>query len=357
MTDTDDLVARSVGEAAFFEQAAACAALGSPFTAALLEGLGVDVAAGGACFRLIRGRLDRAVGDAVALRVAGALHASALNSRDSALAAAFPTDKKPGDAKAAVAAALNAFRKDRAWYESFLTHAPQTNEVRRAIGLLPAFAAAGRGGEPLHLLELAASAGLLQQWDRFAYRARDWAWGQTTSEAPLIDTDWQGAAPVMPARIRIDARSACDLNPLDVRDAAQRLRLKSFVWADQRDRHQRLDKAIALAIAHGRPPDQADAGEWLAKKLDGPLPRGATIVYHSVAFQYFSPATRARVRGALDNAGTGADAQHRLIWLRMEHDNVFGQGDGFSIDQFSWPGRVHRRLCAIDPHGRWVRWE
>jgi hypothetical protein len=356
MTDTDDLVGRSVGEAAFFEQAAACAALGSPFTAVLLEGLGADIAAGGACYKLVRARLDRAVGDALALRVAGALHAGALSNRDNALVAAFPNDKKPGDARAAVAAALSAFQKDRAWYDAFLAHPPRTNEVRRAIGLLPAFAAAGQGGEPLHLLELGASAGLMQHWDRFAYRARDWAWGQTTAEAPLIDTDWQGAAPVMPARIRIDSRAGCDLDPLDVREPAQRLRLKSFVWADQRDRHQRLDKAIALAIAHGRPPERADASDWLAKMLAGPLPRGVTIIYHTVAFQYFAPATRARVRAALDNAGAGADAQHRLIWLRMEHDNVFAEGDGFSVDQVSWPGRVHRRLGSIDPHGRWVKW-
>jgi hypothetical protein len=355
MTDTDDLVERAVGEAAFFEQAQACAALGSPFTAALLEGLGADIALGGAAFKLVRGRLDRAVGDAIALRVAGALHAAALSNRDPGLVEAFPSDKKPGNAKAALKAALAAFQKDRAWYEGFLAHAPQTNEVRRSIALLPAFAAAAQN-EPLHFLELGASAGLLQQWDRFAYRTREWAWGQTTAEAPLIDAEWQGRTPVLPARLRVDSRAGCDLNPLDVRDPVQRLRLKSFVWADQRDRHQRFDKAVALAITHGKKPDQADAGDWLTDKLAEPLPRGVTIVYHTVAFQYFSPSTRARVRSALEAAGAMSDDLHRLVWLRFEHANVFGAGDGFVLDQVSWPGRAQRKLAHVDAHGRRVDW-
>jgi hypothetical protein len=53
----------------------------------------------------------------------------------------------------------------------FMSHEPQTNEVRRSAVLLPGFLTiAAETGLPLRILELGASAGLNQLWDRRHYR-------------------------------------------------------------------------------------------------------------------------------------------------------------------------------------------
>ena len=74
----------------FRTQAAACARLGSPFTAALLEGLAERMAPESA----IEARLLSWPGDprddALALRAAGALHALARDGRDAEVSAAWP---------------------------------------------------------------------------------------------------------------------------------------------------------------------------------------------------------------------------------------------------------------------------
>jgi hypothetical protein len=63
----------------------------------------------------------------------------------------------------------------------------------------------------------------------------------------LIDTEWQGAPPPL-AEINVRRRAGCDLNPLDIRDAAARLQLRSYIWPDQPDRLARFDGAVALAL-------------------------------------------------------------------------------------------------------------
>ena len=50
---------------------------------------------------------------------------------------------------------------------------------------------------------------------------------------------------------RVIARRACDISPIDLEDAAQRLRLRAYVWPDQHERLLRLENAVDLARAYG----------------------------------------------------------------------------------------------------------
>ena len=76
--------------AAFAKQVEWCEQLGSPFTARVLAILADDIAAGGIVAELVGAWPGEPVADALALRLAGALHALVLTEAAPALAAVYP---------------------------------------------------------------------------------------------------------------------------------------------------------------------------------------------------------------------------------------------------------------------------
>lgn len=339
----------------FLDQARWARTLGSPFTAALLEALADDVAAYGPTAAILAQAPNLRRADAMPLRITGALHALVLSGEDPELAAQYPAQRRAWDMAAVFPLVRQAFERDPNWFATFLKNPPQTNETRRSIAFLPAFARAAELGGPLHMLEIGASAGLNLSWDQFAYRTRDWAWGRAGEETPLIDCDWRGPPPNLRLGLVVRTRAGCDQNPLDVRNPDERLRLKSYIWPDQRDRLDRFERAVALAIANDVRVDRDDAGAWLRGKLVGRLPEGVTIVYHSIAWQYFSQETKAAAFSAIERTAAIAEPYRRFAWVRFEHDRVLDYGgDGYSVDLTVWPGGERRRIARVDPHARWV---
>src|SRR5579871_5214502 len=147
---TDDAIDRM-----FRTQATICAAFGSNFYAALVGCFAADR-------EVLRDLLapwaglsfEALMGAAVSLRLLGALHDLALSGDDLALSAAFPP---ASNADAAWDAARTAIQRDPARIAAFMTHEPQTNEVRRSACLLPGFlTVAAETGLPLACLELGA---------------------------------------------------------------------------------------------------------------------------------------------------------------------------------------------------------
>lgn len=338
----------------FHEQAAFCAAYGSPFTAHLVEAMARDLADGGPTADLVGGWPGPPRADAVALRLAGALHAAALSGRDPALTAAYPGGGAC-DADATWRAARAFLARERAWVADFLRFAPQTNETGRSIALLAGFLhlAARFPDHPLDMLEIGASAGLNLCWDRFSYRTDSWSWGEPGRVR--IETDWKGPPPPIEVRPQVRSRAACDANPLDVRDPDERLRLRSYVWADQADRLARFDAAVAIALAENVRVERADAGEWLESRLPRRADDALTVVYHSVFFQYPPRETRRRIRAAIERAGEASHAP--LAWLRLEPEAVLGgprDSVRFLLDAITWPGGERRTLAVTDGHVRFV---
>lgn len=337
----------------FDEQAGFCTAYGSPFTGALITRLRGDIADGGPTAALVAAWPANPRADVVALRLTGALHAAVLTGRDTALAALYPGHAPAWRMDDVWPAARAFIARDADWVRAFLRSAPQTNETRRAIALLAGFLAfTQRWRGPVDLLEIGASAGLNLNWDRFVYRTASWAWGP---ESPVvIDTDWQGAAPPL-TEINVRHRAACDLNPLDIRDDAARLTLKSYIWPDQPERLARFDGAVALALKHDTRVDRADAAEWLAQKLAARAQDAATIVYHSVFLQYPPREVREKIIAAIQSAGASATNAAPLAWVRLEPEAVT---DGvhnalrFVIDLTTWPGGERRILGYTDGHVR-----
>lgn len=270
----------------FHEQGKWCAVLGSPFTASLLSAMGHDFEAGGPVSAICGDWEGNPRKDALALRIAGALHHAVLSGTAPALSAVYP---QPGKAEFTD----HSWQVVRDWLSAnsdivraYLGSPPQTNEIRRSIALLPGFLElAARFEKPMHLLELGASAGLNQNWDAYAYQTDSWRWGSPSGA--IITTDWQGPAPShLDARPEIAARTACDLTPIDLKDEAAITRLKSYTWPDQFDRLEKLDAAIEIAKERKTRVDQADALDWLKRQLASRQSGALTVVYHSVFLIY-----------------------------------------------------------------------
>lgn len=340
----------------FREQAMFCAKYGSPFTAQLLERCAIDIEAGGPVAALVRSWTTNPRADALSLRIAGALHAAALTGRDAALAALYPArapDWRMDDVWPIARAFL---QREHDWVRDFIRSAPQTNETRRTIALLAGFLSfAEHWGGPIDMLEIGASAGLNLYWDRFCYRTQSWVWGEAS--AVNIDTDWRGPPPPVAVRPSIRRRAACDLNPLDVRDSAALLRLKSYIWPDQADRLTRFDGAVAMALKHDVQVERADAAEWLARELAARADDAATIVYHSVFLQYPPREAREAIIAAMHAAGARATPKAPLAWVRLEPEAVtdaVANSSRFVIDLTTWPGGERRILGYTDGHVRAV---
>ncbi len=341
----------------FREQAVFCAGLGSPFMGQLCEAMADDIEAGGPAAALVSGWPHNPRRDALSLRIAGYLHHSVLTGAARELAAAYPAQDKAWTMARIWPLARDWLAATDADARAFLQSPPQTNEVRRSIALLPGFLQlAARFPGPMHLLELGASAGLNQNWDRFGYRTQSWSL-PGVSEV-VIDTDWNGPPPEhLGVRPDIASRAACDQNPIDVSDPETALRLKSYVWPDQPERLARIDAAIALAIETGVKVDKADAADWLTAKLAARPAAGLTVIYHSVFLQYPPVEVRRALRTMTEAAGAEATPERPVAWLCFEPGAFFqgpdqtGTGPNDFITYLKvWPGGGEERLLRSDGH-------
>jgi hypothetical protein len=170
----------------------------------------------------------------------------------------------------------------------------------------------------------------------------------------LIQTDWRGNGPDTNVAATVAERAGCDIHPIDISCPEAALRLKAFIWSDQIERFRTLEAALAVAARHPPPLETADAGEWAARQLASPRPGMATVVYHSIAAQYFSPETRAALHAALTRAGERATPEAPVAWLRMEAADIAALPE---VILTLWPGGRERLLGRAHPHGAFVEWK
>ena len=216
----------------FEQQIEAFAVMGSPLYARVAQLALDDYRARGVVHDFFTDVPSRAAASTPGVRLMGALHFLALSGESPELAARFPSCGGDGDAEAIweLAQELLASREER--IGELFDETPQTNEVLRGTVLSAGLSAFARNtGLPLRLFEIGASAGL--------------------------NTRLCGEDGV------IAERAACDLHPLDINDEKDRLRLLSFVWADDAERIARLHEAIDAARNLPLVVEQADMFEWL----------------------------------------------------------------------------------------------
>jgi hypothetical protein len=344
----------------FRRQAQSCARMGSPFTARLCnlmaDRLGPETRSGD---RLLNWCCDTHGPDAVALRLMGALHATVLKGRDAGLMSIYPpTGSAPTNDDDLWKIVENALHTHDGFIHDWLDSPPQTNEVARAAMILPALMSLSEQfNRPLALYEIGASAGLTLQLTQFGYDYGGKLFGEAASPVQLAP-EVKSAPPLGGSLPSVVSRRGCDLNPLDTRDPANAIRLCSYIWPDQPERHARVTGAMALYANDPPNIEQADAADWMTRELAARPADAISVFYHTIVWQYLPDHIKTHIETALEHAGRDATPGSPLVFIGME-----GYANpGYAVlEQTLWAGGaetdgVKTELAHVDYHGRWIEW-
>jgi hypothetical protein len=339
---------------ALLQQAESCRSLGSNMYSTLFTDLAADYADGGRTFALLAGRSLRPIHDAVPLRLAGAIHRVVLQGKDDRLARHYPSvGGKPGEDF--TADFIGYMRDHLEDIEAGLVTQVQTNEVGRSVAhLVLSHWLTTLGVDEFNFLEIGASAGLNLNFDKFYGCFGQLRMGDSASSLRFMG-DWFSNAPDVP-RVGATAISkrGCEISPIDVARPDDEARLLSFVWPDQRLRLERLRSAIAIAKTHRPAVDAASADEWIAQQLARPSEH-ATLIFHSIVWQYLGTETQNRLKSAIHSAGKSATPTAPIVWARME---PAGPVADIQVDVFDGSSSEprHFRLAEIGYHGQNMNW-
>lgn len=325
-------------------QAEQCRLMGSPLTAALLEGAAADLDRDGVVAQIVQPYLGLPGGAVPSLRFAGALHRLVLEGRAPELALHYPSVGGTAPVAQLWPAAELTCRQHVPELRRLMGRTVQTNEVGRAAVL---YGVLGMIGGPIRLLEVGASAGLNLRCDHFAYATGDLVLGEATSPV-VLEPPWENAPPVR-HDFEVVERRGCDPNPIDPTSAEGRLTLTSYVWADQVARLARLRGALDVAAGVPAVVEQAGALDFLTRELGKPADDLTTVVWHSMVWQYIDPKERKAVDELLDHAG------RRLVRISLEPEAVDGTFL-FRACASSYPGGRRVHLADASGHGPPVRW-
>ncbi len=339
---------------ALLAQAKACESIGSAMYARLFHDLADDYADNGRTYALLAGRSARPIHDAIPLRLAAALHRIVLSGRDERLARHYPSvGGKPGPD---FTADFIAYMRDHLnEIDVALSQQVQTNEVGRSIVQLTiSHWLTTHDVNDFDYLEIGASAGLNMNFDKYYACSGQLRMG-TPSSAVRFMGDCFTHTPDLPRNgAHVHRKRGVDISPLDVTQRDDETRLLSFLWPDQRTRVERTRAAIEIAQSHPPLVDSASADEWLLAQLSRPRER-ATVVFHSIVWQYLGVGTQSRLRDALVEAGSRATSSTPLFWVRMEPS-----GPVADVQVDMWNGSSdepqHWRLAEVGYHGQNFNW-
>jgi len=236
------------------------------------------------------------------------------------------------------------------------TRLVQTNSVRRAVGLRYALAVIAQScNQPVHLVEVGASAGTLLHVDRYRFRIGARSFGP--ADAPVaIDSDWRGNGPVPDLSIipAIASRTGVDLHPVDVTRPHERAWLRALVWPESFADAGLLDAALTSLAAD--PPrliagDGIDVCPDLGRQLPSGEPR---VVFHAATRMHVPPDRRAAFDQAIDSMGEHGPLFH--VWLEPGHVPHEGDtADDRRVLRFHGPGTGGTQpLVQIAGHGQWL---
>ena len=199
--------------------------------------------------------------------------------------------------------------------ELIRTRLVQSNVVRRAAALRYALWAVRRHtDQPIHLVEVGASAGLLLAVARYRYRIGGREFGNPDSTV-VIDSEWRGPQPVPDLNdvAPIATRIGLDLHPIDVTDPDDCRWLTALVWPEERSAAALL--AAAIAEAANEPPHivAGDATEQ-CRRIGQDLPDGEPrLVFHSAVRMHVPAEQRAGFDAAIDTIGEGGPLFHAWV--------------------------------------------
>lgn len=197
------------------------------------------------------------------------------------------------------------------------TRTVQTTYAERCRALLPAMCHVAReAGEPLNLIELGCSAGVLLVFDKFGYRY-DGGEVVGAADAPFVLEGQLGGSGPELFIPRIGTRTGIDLHTIDARDPEERRWLLALCFPELRDEQARLAQALDIIAETDIALHEGDALAHLTEALAAtPDP---VCVFHSACVFYWPAEARARLDAML-REGSGA----RDIWrISIEPSDSF----------------------------------
>jgi hypothetical protein len=335
---------------ALTSQAQSCQDLGSPLSHDVLVALRAACAEGGPLADLMADHQMVRGGDLIGLRLLAAAHRLVLSRQAPGLAIHYPTvggtaPRHDAGREALGAAVVAAFLAHPDVVNRSLAHIPQTNETGRAQPLRGALArVAAAHGQPIRLHELAASAGL-------NLRADAMPWAHVPMSTPVT----------------IAERSGCDLRPLDVDKAEDRLTLAAYVWGDDLPRFERLRSAFALAHRIPATVRAMGAGDYLAMLAHADQVPGQTLViWHSATWFYLDRQARVEIRSGMRRLANRATATSPVVHVSWEWKRDSPDGSrSYALVGRSWPAAgawapwrpgTAVQLGSGSAHGMPMRW-
>lgn len=345
----EDAIAR-----AFENQVAYCRDNGAPNTALICQAIGrlIEGSGGGVTMQRIRRWAGPPLADALPLRIAAGLHALHLSGEEPDLAPIYE-GLAPTDAAGRVAAALE--RHDHAMLP-WLDGPPQTNEGGRSWAYAAAMLWLADKGLPsdFALWELGSSAGINLMMRRYRYNLAGVTAGPVSARM-AIAPEWRGEPPPNGSFDIVEA-TGCDTAPVDLTDPAKALRLKAYIWPENSDRFARMDAAVEAARRFPPEIERMRAGDFVEQVLARePRPSVTRFIAHSVVWQYIPEPERRRIADAIEKAGSAADRNAPLAWVRLEANRDTHRHE---LSVRYWPGGGDPVMLAeAHPHGAWVNWK
>lgn len=337
---------------AFLDQSETCSRMGSPLMGRVLKILANRWDATsvlGQKMAEYQGDIGPA-GHSLPLRIGAGLHALVLQAKDRELVAAYPPND--ADDERLEEAVVKALKENEEFFLDWTLNAPQTNEVRRSAALIAmAHVAASHFDRPIVLSELGASGGLNLMWDHFALEVNGHHFGSQDAVLKL-KPEWSGPVPPVNCPQIVD-RAGVDLNPLNLKDEADTLRLLSYLWADQPHRVKLTRAATSVLSAQV---DMGDAIDWLETRLVSAPEGHMHMIQHTVAWQYFPKYKQDHGTALIEAAGAKATPETPLAWMQMETDGDTTGAVGAALILRLWPGNITLNLGRADFHGRWINW-
>jgi hypothetical protein len=239
---------------------------------------------------------------------------------------------------------------------TILARATQTNEVGRLATLVPAFAMLGIE-EPIALLEVGPSAGLVLYPDRWSYAWETDDGPVTAGTGRALPCRVRGSAPLPAAPPVVAWRGGVDLNPLDVTDPDSMAWLTNLVWPEQDERRSQLEHAISVALAD--PPDlrRGDLLDELPALVAEASSYGPVVVFHTAVIAYLTEPDRERFHDLM----TGLVADGACRWVSNEGKRVLPRvtatGPEVREEMATFVLGVDGQAVAwTHGHGRSMRW-
>ena len=335
--------------------------MGTPFYAALAERCAVDP-------EILELAANAGNGQPPTHLLMGAVQYLLLRQKDAELARYYAS-LTPDPAPAAAAfEPFRAFcRENRtALVDILRTRTVQTTIVGRAGHLLPAMAHAARqaDGEPLTLIEVGCSAGLLTLFDHYRYDFGTLGQVGPVDGPPVTSCRFDPAPPLPIIMPRIANRIGVDLNPIDATDPEERRWIEALLPPDWQAERAQIRTALDYRARTPFPIQRGDAMQVVPALLKDS--RGPVCVLHSHCLYQWPADAQAAFEAMLSEASRGRvlhrvgvellpEEQSGRSWRAEAARTGNVEFDVFHIEYRDGAQRF-TLLASADGWGRQARW-